>query len=75
MRYWIKTALWEALAAEERSMAWLARQIGYTAAHVRRLHVETRQVRERFAIRAAEALNRPVEELFDPVEGAGDDDD
>jgi hypothetical protein len=79
MRYRIKSALWEALAKEERSMGWLARQIGYTAAHVRRLHVEAcRQVRERFAIGAAAALKRPVEELFDPVEpveGASDDDD
>jgi hypothetical protein len=74
MRYRIRPALWEALAAEERSMGWLARQIGYTAAHVRRLHVEERHVRERFAVRAAAVLNRPVDDLFERVEGGSDDD-
>jgi hypothetical protein len=69
MRYRIKAALWEALTAEERSMGWLARQTGYNAAHVRGMRFAPHPVRERFAVRAAAALNRPVEELFDPVEG------
>jgi hypothetical protein len=72
MRYRIKPALWEALAAEERSMGWLARQIGYTAAHVRRLHVDPNPVRAQFAVRAAAALGRPVDELFERIEPDGD---
>lgn len=74
MRYRIRPALWEALMAEERSMNWLARQIGYTPQHVRRLHVVPHPVRERFAVRAAAALNRPVDELFERVEREGETD-
>lgn len=70
MRYRIRPALWAALADDERSMAWLARQIGYTPQHVRRLHVEPDWlVLPRFAEKAAEVLGRDIDDLFERVGG------
>jgi hypothetical protein len=68
MRYRV-THLWAVLAAQERSVAWLARKMGFTQQYLSLLKMGRRRyVSERFALAASAALNLPVEALFLPVE-------
>jgi hypothetical protein len=68
MRYRIRPALWQALAADERSLSWLARQVGYTPQRVQVLHTHPEAVVfPRFAEAAAAVLGMEINELFEPV--------
>jgi transcriptional regulator with XRE-family HTH domain len=63
------THLWAVLDAQERSLSWLARRMGYTQQYLSLLKTGRRaQVSERFATAASAVLNLPIEDLFLPVE-------
>jgi hypothetical protein len=67
--------LWAWLEREERSVAWLARQCGWSAARIQSVKGGYRPATRKFAEKVAAALDVPFESLFTPLpppEGKGD---